>query len=95
MIPLEQLLDAAPAKARAAAKNLINRLQVLANGAQGLLGAARDAAAQSGGVPGAGCALILPGQEKPQKLPSLGNMVKCICTTIGTIEHARLDTGLR
>ena len=82
-------------KARAFAKNLIDRLQVLADGAQGLLGAARDAAAQTGGVPGTGLAVILPGQEKPPKLPSLGDVVKSLCITIGTMEHARLDTGLR
>ena len=67
---------------------------MLADGAQGLLGAARDAAAQTGGVPGTGCAMVLPGKEKPPKLPSLGDMAKRLHTMIGTMEHARLDTGL-
>ena len=67
---------------------------MLADRAQGLLGAARDAVAQTGGVSGAGCTVILLGQEKLPKLPSLGDVVKCIHTTIGTMEHARLDTGL-
>ena len=67
---------------------------MLANGAQALLGAARDATAQTSGVPGTGRAMVLPGQEKPPKLPSLGNVVKRLCTMIGTIEYARLDTSL-
>ena len=59
------------------------------------MGAARNATVQTGGVPGAGRTVVLPGQEKPPKLPSLGDVVKRLCTTIGTMEHARLDTGLR
>ena len=38
--------------------------------------------------------IVIPGAEKLAQISSLGDVVRHLRTTIGTIEHAKLDADL-